>query len=109
MKEQKPTGPRMQNLSPDETGDDGAGQQQSANQPFGEGGAVSQAMRSSAGMQNELQARKSRGRLNRDVQSKLGRTLQAYFDDVVEEGVPDRFKDLLRQFDERNGKDKGSA
>ena len=59
-------------------------------------------------MHNDLQTRKSRGRLSRDVQGKLGRTLQAYFDDVVKEGVPDRFKDVLKQFDERNGKDKGS-
>jgi hypothetical protein len=60
-------------------------------------------------MQNELQTRKTRGRLTRDVQGKLGRTLQAYFDDVVKEGVPDRFADLLKQVDERNGKDKGSV
>ena len=45
--------------------------------------------------------------LGRDVQTKLGKTLQAYFDDVVKEGVPDRFADLLQQFDER--KDKGSS
>ena len=51
--------------------------------------------------------RKRRGRLGRDVQTKLGKTLQAYFDDVVKEGVPDRFKDLLQQYDER--KDKGSS
>jgi hypothetical protein len=60
-------------------------------------------------MQNEVDTRKNRGRLTRDVQGKLGRTLQAYFDDVVKEGVPDRFKDLLKEFDDRNGKDKGSA
>ena len=57
-------------------------------------------------MQNELHTRKARGRLGRDVQTKLGRTLQAYFDDVVKEGVPDRFKELLEQVDERR-KDKG--
>ena len=51
--------------------------------------------------------RKPRGRLGRDVQSKLGKPLQAKFDDVVKEGVPDRFKELLQQFDER--KDKGSS
>ncbi len=55
---------------------------------------------------NDLQTRKRSGRLGRDVQTKLGKTLQAYFDDVVKEGVPDRFKNLLQQFDER--KDKGS-
>lgn len=58
-------------------------------------------------MQAGMQTRKRPGRLGRDVQIKLGKTLQAYFDDVVKEGVPDRFKELLRQYDER--KDKGSS
>ena len=55
-------------------------------------------------MQNELHTHKPRGRLGRDVQTRLGRTLQAYFDDVVKEGVPDRFKKLLDQVDDRNDK-----
>jgi hypothetical protein len=42
-----------------------------------------------------------------DAQAKLGKILQAYFDDVVKEGVPDRFSELLKQYDER--KDKGSS
>jgi len=59
-------------------------------------------------MQNDIETRsKRRGRLGRDVQTKLGKTLQAYFDDVVKEGVPDRFRELLQQYDER--KDKGSS
>jgi hypothetical protein len=58
-------------------------------------------------MQNDTQTRKPRGRLGRDVQGKLGKTLQAYFDDVVKEGVPERFRQLLQQYDER--KDKGSS
>jgi len=31
----------------------------------------------------------------------LGMTLQAYFDDIRKEGIPDRFKDLLGQIDAR--------
>jgi hypothetical protein len=58
-------------------------------------------------MQTDMQTRRRKGRLGRDVQTKLGKTLQAYFDDVVKEGVPDRFKELLQQYDER--KDKGSS
>jgi hypothetical protein len=58
-------------------------------------------------MQNETQTHKTRGRLGRDVQNKLGRTLQAYFDDVVKEGVPDRFRQLLQQYDDRQ--DNGRA
>ncbi len=60
-------------------------------------------------MHSEMDTRKSRGRLGRDVQTKLGRTLQAYFDDVVKQGVPDRFQELLNQFEERTDKDKGSS
>ena len=45
-------------------------------------------------MHNDIHTRKRRGRLGRDAQIKLGKTLQAYFDDVVKEGVPDRFKEL---------------
>jgi hypothetical protein len=71
------------------------------------GSAEQMPLRPKPMMQNEVQTRKRRGRLGRDVQSKLGKTLQAYFDDVVKEGVPDRFKDLLQQLDER--KDKGSS
>ena len=41
----------------------------------------------------------SSGRLGRDVQNKIGQQLRAMYDDVVKEGVPDRFSDLLRQLD----------
>jgi len=59
-------------------------------------------------MQTDTQAtRRSRGRLTRDVQSKLGKVLQNYFDDVVKQGVPDRFKDLLQQYNERKDKESG--
>jgi hypothetical protein len=56
-------------------------------------------------MQNEIDTRKRRGRLGRDAQVKLGKTLQAYFDDVVKEGVPDRFRYLLQQVDERKDRE----
>jgi hypothetical protein len=61
-------------------------------------------------MQPDAQSRKGRARLNRDTMSRLGKTLEAYFDDVRKEGVPDRFRDLLQRFDEnRDQKDKGSS
>jgi hypothetical protein len=56
-------------------------------------------------METESQGRKTRGRLSRDVMGKLGKTLEAYYDDVRKEGVPDRFKDLLKQLDERKDKE----
>jgi hypothetical protein len=52
-------------------------------------------------MQTDVIQRKSRGRLGRDVQGKIGQQLRAMYDDIVNEGVPDRFSELLRQLDER--------
>jgi hypothetical protein len=42
--------------------------------------------------------------LGRDVQSKIGDQLRAMYDDVVNQGVPDRFADLLKRLD---GQDDG--
>jgi hypothetical protein len=105
MKEQKP-------LRPD-SGEPDRFRTSSAGDPDGQAGqppperrsAEVTALKPGLAMQNEVHPHKTRGRLGRDVQSRLGKTLQAYFDDVVKEGVPDRFKNLLDQFDER--KDKG--
>ena len=59
-------------------------------------------------MQTELNQRKPKGRLGRDVQSKIGQQLRAMYDDVVNDGVPDRFVEMLQKLDEQE-KDKGSA
>jgi hypothetical protein len=40
-------------------------------------------------------------RLSTDVQRKIGSQLRAMYDDVVRQGVPDRFSDLLNRLDER--------
>ena len=62
--------------------------------------------------------RKARGRLNRATLSRLGKALDAYFEVVRKEGVPDRFKRLLDGYDmhqalpvQRNGgaTDKGHS
>jgi hypothetical protein len=42
---------------------------------------------------------KTRGRLGRDVLARLGETIEAYFDDVIAGGVPERFRILLEQID----------
>ena len=57
-------------------------------------------------MQTEVNQRKPRGRLGREVQSKIGQQLRAMFDDVVNQGVPDRFTDLLNRLDGNGDKDK---
>jgi len=46
-------------------------------------------------------AGKGRGRLTRETLGKLGKTLEAYYDDVRKQGVPDRFRQLLQQMDDR--------
>ena len=55
-------------------------------------------------MHTEVPTKKPGGRLERDVQNKIGQQLRAMYDDVVKEGIPDRFEDLLKRLDE--GKDK---
>lgn len=37
--------------------------------------------------------------LGSDIQAKIGQHLRAMYDDVVRQGVPDRFMDLLSQLD----------
>ncbi len=45
--------------------------------------------------------------LGHDVRVKIGRQLRAMYDDVVSQGVPDRFLDLLNRLDEGVEKDGG--
>jgi hypothetical protein len=52
-------------------------------------------------MQGDVQTRKARGRLSREAMGRLGKVLETYFDDVRKEGVPDRFKELLDQYEQR--------
>ncbi len=64
-------------------------------------------LRSAPPMQNEMQTRKSRGRLSRETLGKLGKMLEVYYDDVRKQGTPEKFRELLRQYEDR--KDKGSS
>ena len=49
-------------------------------------------------MQTDAPVRKT-GRLSREDQRRLGDILQRVYDDVVRQGVPDRFRSLLGQLD----------
>jgi len=60
-------------------------------------------------MQTDAMTRKNSIRLGRDIQSKIGLQLRAMYDDVVKEGVPDRFSELLSKLDERQNKDKDAG
>jgi len=49
--------------------------------------------------------------LGRDVQAKIGQRLRSMYAGVVDQGVPDRFVELLKKLDDAGGsrdKDKGS-
>ena len=67
------------------------------------------AQRSEATMHTDAQARKAGGRLSREDQRRLGDILQRVYDDVIHQGVPDRFKDLLTELDQRDDKLSGQA
>jgi anti-sigma factor NepR-like protein len=51
---------------------------------------------------------RTQGRLGRDVQAKIGNQLRALYDDIVQEGVPDRFVELLQRLDDKGEKGPGS-
>ena len=44
-------------------------------------------------------AKPKQGGLNSEIQSRIGHQLRAMYDDVVRQGVPDRFAELIRQLD----------
>ncbi len=44
-------------------------------------------------------------KLSREVQARLGQQLRALYDDVVSQGVPDRFANLLNRLDGDGSKD----
>ena len=46
------------------------------------------------------------GKLGREVQARLGQQLRAMYDDVVSQGVPDRFTELLNRLEGSGNKDK---
>jgi hypothetical protein len=63
--------------------------------------------RAEAAMQMDTPSRKAGGRLSREDQRRLGDILQRVYDDVIRQGVPDRFRDLLNELD--NNSNKGQA
>lgn len=41
----------------------------------------------------------AKGGLNAEIQSRIGHQLRAMYDDVVRQGIPDRFAELIRKLD----------
>jgi len=57
-------------------------------------------------MQGAIDEKRPSAKLSREIQAKLGQQLRAVYDDVVNQGVPDRFAALLDQLDKS---DKGNS
>jgi hypothetical protein len=50
-------------------------------------------------MQTDAPLKKAGGRLSREDQRRLGDILQRAYDDVIRQGVPERFRELLDRLD----------
>jgi len=48
---------------------------------------------------------KTDAKLGRDIQAKIGQQLRALYDDVVNQGVPDRFSELINRLNGNEKKD----
>jgi hypothetical protein len=44
--------------------------------------------------------------LGRQIQDRIGQQLRAMYNDVMAQGIPDRFTELLKKLDQRNDEDK---
>jgi hypothetical protein len=64
--------------------------------------AMHNPLRSEA-MHTDAQVRRPGGRLSREDQRRIGDILQRVYDDVLRQGVPDRFKELLDRFEQPGG------
>ena len=47
----------------------------------------------------DMKEAKKQGGLNAEIQSRIGHQLRAMYDDVVRQGVPERFVELIRRLD----------
>jgi hypothetical protein len=65
--------------------------------------SAGQPLEPEATMHTEAAMRKPGGRLSREDQRRLGDILQRVYDDVVRQGVPDRFKNLMDELEEGSG------
>jgi hypothetical protein len=57
----------------------------------------------SRGSVDQVMKEKKQGGLNAEIQSRIGHQLRAMYDDVVRQGVPDRFAELIRKLDASEG------
>jgi hypothetical protein len=57
-----------------------------------------------AQLEQQLDPEKAEAKLTREVQIKIGQQLRAMYTDVVDQGIPERFVELLRRLDEEGDK-----
>jgi hypothetical protein len=57
-------------------------------------------------MKGPKTVRRNPARLDRNIQSEIGRNLRAMYNEIVEQGVPDRFADLLAKIEPSAGPEK---
>ena len=58
-------------------------------------------LKAQTGAQNAGTSREKRpGGLNAEIQARIGHQLRSMYDDVVRQGVPDRFAELIRKLDD---------
>ena len=62
-------------------------------------GNVEQIMKDVKSQAGRIAAPGKQGGLNAEIQSRIGHQLRAMYDDVVRQGVPDRFAELIRKLD----------
>lgn len=56
-------------------------------------------------MHTQASGPKTEPTLGREVRSKIGQQLRAVYDDVVSQGVPDRFRELLDRLEQQKKKE----
>ncbi len=62
-------------------------------------GSVEQVMKDVKSQASRAAVTGKQGGLNAEIQSRIGHQLRAMYDDIVRQGVPDRFAELIRKLD----------
>ena len=62
-------------------------------------GSVEHVMKDVKSQASRTAAPGKQGALNAEIQSRIGHQLRAMYDDVVRQGVPDRFAELIKKLD----------
>src|SRR5262245_48898437 len=72
-------------------------------------GSVDRIMKEVKSQATQSGAPRKQGGLNAEIQARIGHQLRAMYDDVVRQGVPDRFAELIRKLDQPAGESGGDT